>query len=304
MPKAILALRSYPLAILMALLLFLCSLLLATSSTGIIGSGGEDSGSGMGGTGKSGLPGDSGFGGTGGPNPFLGESDADTDEQRQQDPADWPTPWLQRETETAQIPEEIAPLIELQRNPLRDPTLQPTPLYPDNPDMLRIIEQDNSGLPAHLRQQLDLANSGEVMTESAPIEIRLQIPEIPAPDPVDVPVLQRQLEAQQAQLETPVSNETDQESDEGSPTVTPQSVTPDTQLPGEAEAASQQSGNNTVAERSNKNIPEIVTETPEVTDPRTSTERIQRPELPPFQRMRPAVDRASVLPARPQPMRI
>jgi hypothetical protein len=33
-------------------------------------------------------------------------------------------------------------------------------------------------------------------------------------------------------------------------------------------------------------------------------ERIQRPELPPFQRMRPAVDRASITPPRPRPMAI
>jgi hypothetical protein len=39
-------------------------------------------------------------------------------------------------------------------------------------------------------------------------------------------------------------------------------------------------------------------------DRRISPERIQRPELPPFQRIRPAVDRASIAPPRPQPMRI
>jgi hypothetical protein len=50
-------------------------------------------------------------------------------------------------------------------------------------------------------------------------------------------------------------------------------------------------------------LPEIMTETHQP-DPRQNTERVQRPELPPFQRMRPAVDRASIAPARPQPMRI
>ncbi|MDO8908825.1 MAG: hypothetical protein Q7W55_10055 [Pseudohongiella sp.] len=291
MPKAILALRSYPLAILMALVLFLCSLILATSSTGIIG--GDDSGSGMGGTGKSGLPGDSGFGGTGGPRPFWGDAGASSDEQQdnaenQQDPAGWPAPWLQRETETAQIPAEIAPLIDLQRNPLRDPTLEAAPAFPDNPDVLRIIEQDTSQLPLHLRRELELANSGEEMIESSPIEIRLQIPAISAPDPVDVPALQRQLETQQALFAEPTVSEPEA----------------DAALPGEAETISQQSGNNSVAENGNGEIPEILTETPQAVDPRATTERIQRPELPPFQRMRPAVDRTSVLPARPQPMRI
>lgn len=291
MPKAILALRSYPLAIVMALVLFLCSLILATSSTGIIG-GGEDGGSGMGGTGKSGMPGDSGFGGTGGPNPFLGEVEDNTDLQdSEQQSADWPAPWLPRETETAIIPDEIAPLLELQRNPLRDPTLQAPALFPDNSDgALRIIEQDTSGLPTHLRQQLELANSGEAMTELAPVEIRIQIPEISAPDPVDVPVVRRQPDIQQAQH----TEATDQDLLQ----------TPGNSPAGEAEAASQASGSNVLADRQNEQIPEILTETPEVTDPRTATERIQRPELPPFQRMRPAVDRASILPARPQPMRI
>lgn len=280
MPRAILALRSYPLAILMALVLFLCSLMLATSSPGIMG-GGEDSGSGMGGTGKSGLPGDSGFGGTGGPSPFLGDAGSDNSSdtvEPQQNPADWPAPWLQRETETATIPDDIAPLQELQRNPLRDPTLQAPGIFPGDtdalrPGSLRIIEQDTSGLPSHLRQQLDLANAGELMTESAPIEIQLQIPEISAPDPVDVPVLRRQPEVQQAQLAEPAPDDSIEAANESL------LAAPET-------------------------IPEIVTETPEMTDPRTNTERIQRPELPPFQRMRPAVDRASVLPARPQPMRI
>ena len=302
MPKAILALRSYPLAILMALVLFLCSLILATSSTGIIG-GGEDGGSGMGGTGKSGMPGDSGFGGTGGPSPFLGDAGTDNtqdnDSNIQQQMTDSPAPLLQRETETAVIPDEIAPLLELQRNPLRDPTLQAPELFPGNDsESLRILEQDTSGLPGHLRQQLDLANSGEVMTESAPVEIRLQIPEIEAPDPIDIPVLRR-AETQQAQAVQP-----EQDSSTAESTGENLIAQPDSLLSGEAEAASQQSGNNSVAEHNNEDIPEIVTETPEISDPRSTTERIQRPELPPFQRMRPAVDRASILPSRPQPMRI
>lgn len=40
----------------------------------------------------------------------------------------------------------------------------------------------------------------------------------------------------------------------------------------------------------------------DATDERTSPERLQRPELPPFQRMRPALDRASMAPPRVQPL--
>src|SRR5690606_22376492 len=107
MPKAILALRKYPLAILMAMVLFVCTLILATSSIGII-RGGGDEGSGLGGTGRDGLPGSSGFGGTGGPSPFFGDAGT-TEPENDDDPFggqnldDWPAPWLPRETETARI---------------------------------------------------------------------------------------------------------------------------------------------------------------------------------------------------------
>lgn len=303
MPKAILALRSYPLAFLVAMLLFICSLLLATSSTGIIGGGGgDDGGSGMGGTGKSGLPGDSGFGGTGGPRPFLGELESDRDPGNDvQDQTDWPAPWLPREIEISTIPEEILPLQEIQRNPLRDPTLPPPAVFPDNPDVLRIIEQDNSGLPSHLRQQLDLANSGEIMTESAPVEIRLQIPEIETPTPVIIPLLQRQTQTQQASVAEAPAGPQQAESEASVPEI---ELTAETEIAVETETNSAQSVNSELAGHSNEELPEILTETPEISDPRETTERIQRPELPPFQRVRPAVDRASIVPPRPQPMRI
>lgn len=292
MPKAIIALRSYPLAILMAVVLFLCTLILATNSTGIMGGGGDE-GSGLGGTGKSGIPGDSGFGGTGGPSPFLGDAGTQTPEQadetepNQQDPNQWPAPWLPRETETARIPEELAPLIELQRNPLIDPTRNQAPLFPDNPDALRIIEQDTSSLPSHLRQQIDLANSGEAFTEEPVLEIQLRIPEVQAPEPDDIPALLRQMQNTQTAQQDPQP--------------VPETLT--SELPAEPAAATTDELHS-VAEHSDEEIPEILTETPQPADPRSTTERIQRPELPPFQRMRPAVDRASVLPSRPQPMRI
>lgn len=293
MPKAILALRSYPLAILMALVLFLCTLILATSSTGIIGGGGDE-GSGLGGTGKSGLPGDSGFGGTGGPSPFLGDADTGADNRENdssdsaRNPDDWPAPWLPRETETARIPEEIAPLIELQRNPLIDPTRNQTPLFPDNPDALRIIEPNTSSLPSHLRQQIDLANSGEAFTQEPTLEIQLQIPEVQTPAPQDIPALLQQMQNTQTASQDVQAVE---QNDSG-------------ELPADGETPVQSTELRAVADHGDEDIPEIITETPQQADPRTITERIQRPELPPFQRMRPAVDRASVLPSRPQPMRI
>ncbi|MDP2285579.1 MAG: hypothetical protein Q8L06_15685 [Pseudohongiella sp.] len=286
MPRAILALRRYPIAILMALVLFLCSLLIATNSIGTIlinggvlnGGGGEDQGSGMGGTGKSGVPGDSGFGGTGGPSPFLGETDTDDrdlDENATSiEPQDgWPAPWLSREQEVVSIPAEIAPLIEIQRNPPQDPFLDESLVFPGEPDALRILDEDSSVPSLYMRQLVELVNtpdvsngassgvsngmSTELPIESPRLEISVQIPVILAPEPAALPeILQPEL----------------------------------TQEPALAASNAEE-------------LPEIVTETNQP-DPRQNTERVQRPELPPFQRMRPAVDRASIAPARPQPMRI
>jgi len=74
MPRAILAIRRYPATLLLAMFLFLATLILTAGSLGTVGSGGGDEGdggSGIGGTGKSGEFGGSGFGGTGGPSPFF-----------------------------------------------------------------------------------------------------------------------------------------------------------------------------------------------------------------------------------------
>ena len=296
MPRAILALRNYPIALLAALLLFVCTLLLATASGGVIRGGGDDQGSGMGGTGKSGGFGDSGFGGTGGPSPFLGDAgdagdtDADADygdRNHRADPqSDWPAPWLPREfppqaQETARIPDDMQPLIELQRNPpvdpfrtapfrtdpvRTDPADQPGTSPADNADTLRIIDPDNSALPPHARHLMQLADSGEQMIEEAPSEIRLTVPEIPAAEDVGI-----------------------------------EQYTMDD--------LAEYSGNNTGTVEIAESLTEVESETvnaliDESADRRISPERFQRPELPPIQRMRPAVDRASIMPPRVQPMRI
>src|SRR5690554_6220306 len=77
MPKALSAIRRYPTTTLLAFLLFLATLAVATGSLGIVrpggngGGGSEDGGSGFGGTGRSGEFGGSGLGGTGMPSPFI-----------------------------------------------------------------------------------------------------------------------------------------------------------------------------------------------------------------------------------------
>lgn len=278
MPKAILALRSYPLAILMALVLFACTLVIATASVSKISNGGDDQGSGMGGTGKSGTFGDSGFGGTGGPSPFFTGTDTDKDDPVVAPDADqWPAPWLQREQETARIPEEMQPLIELQRNPPQDPYRQSPDNQLRNP-ALHILDPVTTPLPAHSQRILEMANSSESERTQPALEIEIRIPEsLPTPDIEDVGRLQFEL-AEQPSAPVP--------STESSATEFSEDVLEMTEL----------AGLNTDEEE----IPVIdATE-----DRRNGPERIQRPELPPFQRMRPAVDRSSVTPPRVQPMRI
>ncbi len=84
MPRAILAIRQYPTAILLAALLFALTLLLAAGSLGYIG--GDDGGSGLGGTGRQGDFDGTGLGGTGAPSPFFGASD-DTTERDESAPS-------------------------------------------------------------------------------------------------------------------------------------------------------------------------------------------------------------------------
>lgn len=265
MPKAILALRSYPLAILMALVLFVCSLLIATSSIGTIG-GGDDSGSGMGGTGRSGgFGGDSGFGGTGGPSPFLGSSDAVEDRDAEDIPADsLIEPFLQQQQETARIPEDMQPLIELQR------TAPQRPDYQDETPSLDVLNDDSQELPPHVRRLLDMADAGNDATIVEPtLEIQIQIPETTGT---------RNIERFRLEVAEPAAPLPFPDADSSL----------NTDLDTNPETEAEQLANDGSSESQRPLIPE----------------RIQRPELPPFQRMRPAVDRASIAPPRPRPMHI
>jgi hypothetical protein len=290
MPRAILALRQYPIALLIAVALFLCSLIIATQSLGFIrGGGGDDQGSGMGGTGKSGGFGDSGFGGTGGPVPYLGDSgQPDTAEENNADTLDWPAPWFPRELETTGIPDDMQPLIELQRNPPVDPFTQPgMPTAPEN-DALRIQDLANDDrIAPETRRIIELANRQNSTADEEPsLEIQATIPDIP-------PVIDVTTESLALHEQPSMVDSIDKETANQEPLID-QPLTPN--LPELAtsqatdlldESESQQS--------SGQPTEELRRDTPE---------RINRPELPPFQRMRPAVDRASITPPRPQPMRI
>ena len=209
MVETVLVLRRYPTAMIMIMVLFFGSLLIAANSIGTIlqngsiinGGGGDDKGSGIGGTGKAGLPGDSGFGGTGGPSPFIGDAGLGN-ENNSQDEApsssdfakDWPSPWLTREQETAAIPTDIVPLIELRQNPPQDPFRNSELLSRSEPDALRMLDPNDTTPSLYLRQLIELADSEDLSTETPKLEISLQIPEIPAPKPLSLPLFQQQAE--------------------------------------------------------------------------------------------------------------
>ncbi|ALO46086.1 hypothetical protein [Pseudohongiella spirulinae] len=292
MPKAILALRQYPIALLVAAAMFLCSLIIATQSLGLIrGGGGDDQGSGMGGTGKSGSFGDSGFGGTGGPVPYLGDSSQQEVQQGDSvdgPQAEWPAPWFPRELETADIPEEMQPLIELQRNPPVDPFTQPAMPVATDSDALRIQDLANDNLIApETRRIIELANRQDsTMIEEASLEIQATIPEMP-------PLVETLTESLAQQNQRPATESVDAEYLNHEPE---QNDLPPLSVPELANSPDTDGMNEPEGQQApDQTNEELRRDTPE---------RISRPELPPFQRMRPAVDRASIKPPRPQPMRI
>lgn len=292
MPRAILALRQYPVALLIAAVLFLCSLIIATQSMGVIrGGGGDDQGSGMGGTGKSGGFGDSGFGGTGGPVPFLGDSGQhelpESDDSATRD-ADWPAPWFPREVETADIPDEMQPLIELQRNPPVDPFTQPSMPATPEAGTLRIqdLANDNRIAP-ETRRIIELANRPDnAEVEQPTLEIQATVPDMPPVIDVLTESLALQNRAQEAARQEPAVEELTTEIDE--PRILAFPVLANSQDADQLDESESQQQPEQDADALRRDTPE----------------RINRPELPPFQRMRPAVDRASITPPRPQPMRI
>ena len=279
MPKAILAMRTYPATLLLALLIFLATLLITTGSLGKVLSGGDgdggDGGSGMGGTGKSGEFGGSGFGGTGGPSPFFTSTDSEE----------------QQKTPQFSIPsrEQSAPVIIAQ-----DPLVEESPSI-ESPSVLseRIIEAIDSN-PLLEATRKEIAQSSEQTedtletasqsrpalqlvelnnTPEQPVLDSLQRPQTPFQDSESIQESQQALrqvvaENENAELSKP-QRQNDQQFAENI------AVKLDTE-----QQASEQT-------RDRDGLPE----------------RIQRPDLPPFQRIRP-IERPALMPPRVQPMRI
>lgn len=285
MPKAILAIRTYPATLLLALFIFLATLLITTGSLGKVRSGGDggDGGSGMGGTGKSGEFGGSGFGGTGGPSPFFTSTNSTSEDSKEQ-----------QKTPQFHIPEldKSAPVIIAQ-----DPQVDGS-IGTESPSVLseRVIEAIDSN-PLIEETRIEIAQTSEqeeraaaaqqdtatlqlVELQNAPeksaLDDSLQRPQTPV---VEDDLLQKSLQAER-QIATAPSESDNAELNKLMPENEQQfAETIAVKLDTEQQASDQT--------RDRDGLPE----------------RIQRPDLPPFQRIRP-IERPALMPPRVQPMRI
>ncbi len=282
MPRAILALRRYPATMLLAALLFAASLILAATSMGTVTGGGEgdDGGSGIGGTGKSGEFGGSGFGGTGGPSPFFTSSAPTDDEQGAQQSATDSSDATPQLADSPSIEEGV--LIELSS------TLEANALAePEQPESVSLTPAS-----AQAPAGIDIA----------------QLPELErpvAPEPFEEPKIEsltapaESVPAREAVLATATSSgsELEKHSDTQAIPVVQTAQNPAAEEEVTEETAIVPAKSVAVAQEADKEAPA------EPLDRASVPERIQRPELPPFQRIRP-VERPSLLPSRVQPMRI
>lgn len=280
MPRAILALRRYPATMLLAALLFAASLIMAATSLGtVIGGGeGDDGGSGIGGTGKSGEFGGSGFGGTGGPSPFFTGA-ADQDEQSdQQQP-------LAPVVDTPTIEQTVR--IELARS-LADEPLDDTGVGVENSATL--IAEPAVQEPA---MQIELARAPVLERQTAPQTLNESAPEPVVATPIDRVATADAI----AQAATPSEPAIELISDSHTaPVVQAVAVLAETAAE-TVDAAAMPPETVAVAQEAEQEVSEAPLDRSSV------PERIQRPDLPPFQRIRP-VERPSLLPSRVQPMRI
>ena len=266
MPRAILALRRYPATMLLAIVLFLATLVMTASSLGTVGSGGGDDGdggSGIGGTGKSGEFGGSGFGGTGGPSPFFTSAN-DIEQHENAAPNHVGDPAI------AEVKTELTQALE--QNALTQQAQSNAVSFDDIAQEVIAIESDE-----RLTQQLAEAPPQVQL----PIERQEPPAEIAGTEPQPLII----------ETVTPLTEQhavaTFETAQQATPGMLDATVEPSV-IPAEAMTVAHESEE----EESQENIARD-----------NMPERIQRPDLPPFQRIRP-VERPSLLPSRVQPMRI
>jgi len=266
MPRAILAMRRYPATMLLAIVLFLATLIMTASSLGTVGNGGGedgDGGSGIGGTGKSGEFGGSGFGGTGGPSPFFTSAD-DTIQQDNDTRTQIADPVI------AEVKTELAQTLEQKSLPQEAPGT-------------RLSVDDKA--PETLAKESD----ERLTLQFAEAPAQAQLPESRQASPAGI----AGTEARTPIIETatPVVEQhalvTIETAEQATPDLENAAVEPSA-IPAEPMTVAHESEEEVSQENiARDNMPE----------------RIQRPDLPPFQRIRP-VERPSLLPSRVQPMRI
>ncbi|MDO9318821.1 MAG: hypothetical protein Q7V56_11560 [Gammaproteobacteria bacterium] len=270
MPKAILAIRTYPATLIIALLLFMATLVMTAASMGTAGVGGGDDGdggSGIGGTGKSGEFGGSGFGGTGGPSPFI--TSVDDQEPVAPTPAsDALEPEIALSQDLADSIEQSAILIE------SDSTLASG----NTPDVVEpSIPVPALSLPEKALE-VQLAEARPVVPERVQPSVVVKQPELARSGEVEV----FDEAALDPQLQIVQQDQSNRPSDLA------------------VESLNTAAG----AESVSVKLETAAKENEQEIDRSALPDRIQRPDLPPFQRVRP-VDRASIMvPSRVQPMRI
>lgn len=258
MPGAILAIRNYPAALLLAALLFAASLVLAAGSLGYIG--GDDEGSGLGGTGKNGDFGSGGPGGSGSPDPFFTIIESTEEPEYNDRPPAVNDPEaldramrridLQSLPQRPRIPEPLPPAGFADVDQTRDRLRQAREAFRDN------VLQDN---------ELALQNRNDEIR----IEIRID-------EPVDTESVHDRIKPYSLPPQQHSDSRNTMKVAEGSP------------APGRTDEKDEETAGESSVDPAKQ---------------RVSPERIQRPDLPPFQRTRP-LQRASILAPPPRPMRI
>ena len=183
----------------------------------------------------------------------------------------------------------MRPLIELQRNSLQSPDFR------DTAPALDILDDPSQELPPHARRLLDMAEAGNTTIVEPPLEIQIQIPDATGTDDIERFRMEVAEPAPAPEAEAGPDADGSIESAVDSAIENQELPLILQQLPIEGiagnDADTDVEGDAAEENALDNNRPLI-------------PERIQRPELPPFQRMRPAVDRASITPPRPRPMQI
>jgi hypothetical protein len=256
--------RRYPATVLLAIFLFTATLVMTAASLGTVGSGGGDDGDGGSGIGGTGKSGEFGGSGFGGTGgPSPFFTSVDNDTEQNN--------VIAQEAEAPVLPDVKTDLAQ---------SLEQNVLAQDVAGELASVE-DNT------QEILEAAPAPAAPIELAEAPAREQVPPARQAQPAEIAITP----APAAEAVTPP----DAELVKSSPSTAEQPAPSIINVA--AEPAAIPAETMTVAHESEEE------ESQEAIERSNMPERIQRPDLPPFQRIRP-VERPSLLPSRVQPMRI